>query len=243
LNRPHRANALDWDLGERLRAAVERLAAQDDLRAVVIRGAGGSFCSGGDLAFIEENTGLPPGDVERRMRRFYRMFLSVLDLPVPTVAVIQGSAIGAGLCLALACDIRIGSIDARLGLGFGKLGLHPGMGATALVPHLAPGRASDLLLTGDAIDGIAGERCGLLSRVAARDELDAVTDRVIASLLSTTPLAARQTVATLRAPRRLGLDTALDREARHQRDNFAGSEVPAAVAAFRARRASPKRSG
>jgi enoyl-CoA hydratase len=241
LNRPERANALDWSMGEALEAAVEWALTLDELRAVVLRGAGPHFSAGGDFAFIEENTQLPSDVVEYRMRRFYAMYLSVLRLPVPTLAIVHGSAIGAGLCLALCCDVRLGSHGARMGVNFARIGLHPGMGATALVPHVAGARASDLLLTGRTLDAREAERVGLLSRCAAESEIEAAAEETLSQLSRGAPAALRQTVETLRAPLRDRLESALEREASCQRDNFAGAEVREAVARFRERRAARSR--
>ena len=152
LNRPRQANALDVETGFELESAVAELGKHAGLRAVVITGAGAHFSAGGDFAFIEENTRLPRERVRERMLRFYQMYLSVLELPVPTIAMVRGGAIGAGLGLALACDIRIGARSARLGANFARVGLHPGMGTTLLLPHVvgAP-RAAQLLATAEIV--------------------------------------------------------------------------------------------
>src|SRR5262245_45827780 len=162
LNRPQQANALDVEMGSELEAAVARISREPDVRVVVLGGAGKHFSAGGDFAFIEENTTLPRERVWERMLRFYEMYLCVLQLPVPTVARIHGSAIGAGLCLALACDVRIGERSARLGANFLRVGLHPGMGATLLLPHVVgAARAARLLHTAETVDGELAHTLGL----------------------------------------------------------------------------------
>ena len=99
------------------------------------------------------------------MRGFYGLFLSVRDLPCPSIAAIQGAAIGAGLCIALACDLRIAARDAKLGLNFTRLGIHPGMGSSWTLPRLVgPAHAADLLYTGRIVDGVEAERIGLVNR-------------------------------------------------------------------------------
>ncbi len=99
------------------------------------------------------------------MRNFYGLFLAVRDLPFPTIAAINGHAIGAGLCVALACDIRVVAREARLGLNFTRLGLHPGMGATWTLPRLVgPALAAELLYTSRSIDGEEAARIGLANR-------------------------------------------------------------------------------
>jgi enoyl-CoA hydratase len=236
LNRPAQANALDWQMGEELEAAVSRIRASPGVRVVVLRGAGQHFCSGGDFAFIEENTRLGRAEVAARMLRFYQMYLSVLELEVPTLAVVQGSAIGAGLCLALACDLRIGSTLARLGLNFVRVGLHPGMGASALLPHVVGAtRATELLMTGQAVSGERGASLGLLGEAIAPELLAAAAERTASSVASGAPLALRATVETLRAPLRRRLAEALPREAACQAADFGTRDVRLAIEAFRSK--------
>jgi enoyl-CoA hydratase/carnithine racemase len=236
LNRAHQANALDWQMGVELQAAVARIQSSAEVRAVLVAGAGKHFCGGGDFSFIEENTRLPREQVEARMSAFYRMFLSLLELPVATCAVMRGSAIGAGLCLALACDLRLAAASARVGTNFIHIGLHPGMGATALLPHVAgPSVAAELLLTGAVLDAETACAAGILTRVAPDAELDAEADRVAESLARAAPIAARQTVETLRAPLRQRLDAQLAREAACQAIDFGTEDVRSAILAFQRR--------
>ena len=235
LNRPRQGNAFDVEMGFELEAAVARIAKEPDVRVVIIAGAGKHFSAGGDFAFIEENTKLPRERVWERMLRFYEMYLSVLELPVPTIAQVHGSAIGAGLCLALACDLRVGARSARLGANFLRVGLHPGMGATLLLSHVVgPARAARLLFTGETVDAERALELGLIGELAADDDLAALTERIAQQIASGAPSAARRLVATLRAALRRDLPTALAREAECQADDFAGEDVRTAIEAFRA---------
>lgn len=234
LNRPAVANALDGLMADEFEAALQRIAAQQEVRAVVLAGAGSHFCAGGDFAFIEENTRLSREVVEARMLRFYRTFLGLLDLGVPTCAAISGSAVGAGLCLALACDLRIGASTARLGARFVHVGLHPGMGATLLLPHVVgPAVAADLLFGGVVLGAERAAAVGLLHRVVAVTDLESAVERCLAPVLQAAPLALRQTVETLRAPLRERLPAALAREAACQAADFGSEDVRRAIAAFR----------
>lgn len=238
LARPEQANALDWRMGEELEAAVATISARPDVRVVVLAGSGEHFCSGGDFAFIEENTKLGRVEVEARMLRFYEMFLSIVQLPVPTVAWVHGSAIGAGLCLALACDVRIGSASARLGVNFLRVGLHPGMGATALLPHVVGrARATELLLTSELMLGERAGQLGLLNAVVAPAELPSAGERVAREVARGAPLAARELVETTRGPLRATLAQALAREAACQAADFGTEDVRRAVEAFKNKRA------
>lgn len=234
LNRPAQANALDVAMGEELAAAVELVRHDPEVRVVVLAGAGQHFSGGGDFAFIEENTRLGPDEVRARMLRFYGLFLSIVDLPVPTVAQVRGSAIGAGLCLALACDLRVGARSARLGANFLRVGLHPGMGATLLLPHVVgPARAARLLSTAEVVSAESALALGLLGELVDDGDLAAAGDRLAAQVARGAPLAARELVESLRAPLRAALPAALAREAECQARDFSTHDVRAAVAAFR----------
>ena len=234
LNRPAQANALDVDTGHDLEAAVARVSAHPDVRVVVLAGAGKHFSGGGDFAFLEENSRLPRAQVVERMRRFYALYLSVLALPVPTIAAVQGSAIGAGLCLALACDLRVGARSAKLGANFLRVGLHPGMGATLLLPHVVgPARAAQLLMTATPLDAEAALSIGLLGEVVADDELTRAAEGVAAQIAKGAPRAAKELVETLRGPLRAALPAALEREANCQADDFGSDDLRSAVEAFR----------
>jgi enoyl-CoA hydratase/carnithine racemase len=234
LNRPAQANALDVEMGMELEAALKLASREPGVRVILLSGEGKHFSAGGDFAFIEETTRLPREQVRERMLRFYQLYLSVLDVPVPTVALVHGSAIGAGLCLALACDLRVGTRSARLGANFLRVGLHPGMGATLLLPHVAgPARAARLLSTAEVVSGETALAWGLLGELVDDDELPLAGERVAAQIAKGAPLAARELVETLRAPLRHRLPEALAREAECQADDFATEDIRTAVAAFR----------
>ena len=129
-------------------------------------GAGTAFCSGGNTGWI---AGEPDAEVDQlrtRMIAFYRAWLSIRRLEVPTVAAVNGPAIGAGLCLALACDLRYAAAAARLGAPFVRLGMHPGMAATYLLPDVVgEAHARELLVTGRIVDAAEALRLGLVSAV------------------------------------------------------------------------------
>ena len=234
LNRPAQANALDEAMGEELAAALKLASREPDVRAIVLAGEGKHFSAGGDFAFIEENTRLSREQVRERMLRFYGLYLSVLDVPVPTIALVHGSAIGAGLCLALACDLRVGTRSARLGANFLRVGLHPGMGATLLLPHVVgTAHATRLLFTARVVSGEAALALGLVGEVVDDSELRAAGERLAAQLAQGAPLAARELVETVRAPLRSRLPAALAREADCQASDFATEDIRTAIAAFR----------
>lgn len=165
LNNPAQRNALTLALVDELLAAVESIKADPQVLAVILTGAGKGFSSGADVASIIPPQGLSDDEVADHIKNYYLKNLSVMDVPAFTIAAINGHAIGAGCTLALACDMRIASTQARLGMGFIRIGLHPGMGTTFFLPRLVGmARAYELLLTGEPITGEEAARIGLVNR-------------------------------------------------------------------------------
>jgi enoyl-CoA hydratase len=156
---------------------------------------------------------------------------------VPTIAVIAGPAIGAGLCLALACDLRLAASSVTLAASFVRLGLHPGMGATWLLPRLVgPAMAAELLLTGRAVAADEALRIGLVNQVHAPDALDGAARALAAQIAGAAPLAVAQTKATLAGALERPLEDALAREADAQAIDFATADLAEALAAVATRR-------
>ena len=153
LNAPSRRNAMSEDMTAAFPSAVARINELGDIRAVIVTGSGSAFCAGGDLDFL--HTGERDVTFLRdKMTSFYPNFLSLLDLDIPTIAAINGPAIGAGLCLALMCDMRVASAEAPMGMTFVRIGLHPGMMATALLGRAVSHTwAAELLYTGRIVTG------------------------------------------------------------------------------------------
>ena len=172
LNRPNVRNAMGVELTDAFTAALEDVRVDPDVRVVIVTGAGKAFCSGGDLSWIKPGPDASVPDMRRKMRSFYPRFLAVRSLDVPVIAAINGAAVGAGLCLAMACDIRIAADDAMLSAPFTKLGMHPGMAATYLLTKLlGSARAAELLFTSRAIDGSEAERIGLVNKAVPREQV------------------------------------------------------------------------
>jgi len=236
LCRPEKRNAMTPALTRDFAAALAAIRAEPTIRVLIIAATGPAFCAGGDLAMLERMTGQTPEENYREMRAFYRRYLDLLHLDIPTIAAIGGHAVGAGAALALACDIRILAAEAHVSFPFLALGLHPGMGTTHLLPLIAgPSLATDLLLSGRRVGAHEALARGLVSRVLPADEVDA------AALTLATELAGRPVAATRMAKRALvrpklaGLDAALDYEASAQAHSYASPEMHAALAAIRER--------
>jgi enoyl-CoA hydratase len=237
LVRPAARNAMTDAMGAEIRRAVGELNADTAVRVVLVRGEGEAFSAGGDLSMLAARAELPEAENRVAMRTFYSDFLSVRTLRVPTLAVIGGPAIGAGLCLALACDLRIAAAGVKLAASFVRLGLHPGMGATCLLPRLiGPAAATDLLLTGRAIDAEEALRLGLVNQVHPRDALDVAARALAAQIAAAGPLAVAQTKATLVAAIDRELESALVREADAQAIDFGTADLREALQAAAERR-------
>lgn len=237
LNRPDVRNAMSPGMGHDIRRAVEALNQRREIRAVIVSGRGKSFSAGGDFDLLEARTKDAPDDNRRAMGAFYRSFLAIRELTVPTIAAIHGHAIGAGLCFALGCDIRLVAAGTKLGLTFPKVGLHPGMGATFLMPRavgLAP--AAELMLTGRIFDAEHAARIGLVSRVVDEEGLLPAARGVAAEIAACAPIAIAQLTATLRHGGFRTLDEALDREALCQAVDYTTADMMEAIVAFREKR-------
>lgn len=181
LDRPQKANALDTPLLERLAEALEALAGDESLRAVVIGGHGRSFCGGADVAELRS---LDPATARDFIGRVHRACAAVRRLPVPVVARLQGAVIGAGLELAASCDLRIAARGTRFAMPEVRLGI-PSVVEAALLPRLVgSGRAAWLVLTGEAIDAERAAQWGLVEELCPVEELDHAVSRLLDNLLA-----------------------------------------------------------
>jgi len=174
LDRPEQRNALTAQLASELRSAVAEAGVDQSVRVVIVTGAGSAFCAGADLGALGSRAETM---AERRsiLAEYYRAFLDLRELAVPTIAAVHGPAIGAGLNLALCCDLRILSHQARLAAPFLKLGIHPGGGCSWLLTRLAGTAATrELLLLGQAIDAERAFQLGLASELVEVEQLQEV---------------------------------------------------------------------
>jgi enoyl-CoA hydratase/carnithine racemase len=245
LNDPERRNAMTEAMGRALAAAVADLSRDAGLRALVLCGAGRAFSAGGDLDMIEAKARAGAADPggparaanQRFMREFYGLFLSVRDLPCPSIAAIRGAAIGAGLCVALACDLRVAARDAKLGLNFVRLGIHPGMAATWTLPRLVgPTRAAELLFTGRTLDGAEAERIGLVNRAVAADEVHGAALELAREIAAAAPRAVRAAKRSLAGSEAAALSEQLEIEAAAQALDYESRDLREGLAAARERR-------
>lgn len=162
LTDPARRNAMDEAMGAELIAAAAALSEDPAARALVVTGQGEAFCAGADLPAMFGDPDRPVEETRAHLQRYYRGFLALRELAIPTIAAVNGPAVGAGLNLALACDIRVAGPDAAFGATFTRIGLHPGGGCTwFLVQALGSSRALRTLLLGDTLDAAQAVAWGL----------------------------------------------------------------------------------
>lgn len=237
LSQPDRRNAMSDRMTSGWVRLMEALRGDPTVRVVVVTGAGRAFCSGGDTGWIGAEPDAAVADLRDRMLAFYRAWLSIRQLEVPTIAAVNGAAVGAGAALALACDIRHGSTGARFSVPFVRLGMHPGMATTWLLPEVVGlAAARDLLLTGRTLEAEEMLSLGIVSSVAGDDGfLDGVL-HLAHAVASGAPVAVRLTKAALAAGAHADIETALQWEALAQPVTLATDDLQEGLAAAREKR-------
>lgn len=239
INRPERLNALNGTMREQILAALQQLEADQEVRCVIITGAGRAFSTGGDVAVMAEL--LARGD-SAHFDHLVRTGAEVVELidgmSKPVIAAINGVAAGAGACLALACDLRIASESAAIGFTFLRIGLHPDWGGSFFLPRLVgPAAAMEFILTGGMISAERGERIGLINRVVPAAQLEGAA-RGFAGEIAAAP--AGVTAAAKRSLRRglsASLKEVLEMEIAAQRAAFASPDAVEGISAFMEKRA------
>lgn len=242
LNRPEKMNALNSAMEREMVAAVGAIDQDEGIRVLVVTGAGKAFCSGADLASMPGD--MPPDQIpgaeKLRLRfrdRLHRIILGVHRLKQPTIAMVNGAAVGMGLDLACACDIRLAAEDARLSSGFVRLGLFPGTGGTWLLPRIIGiSRAFDLTYTGDVIDGRRAEQLGLVSRAVPAAELEKETMALARRIAAGPPIATRFIKSLTYRGLELDLEAALELAAASETITLTSKDHREGVAALRQKR-------
>ncbi len=211
VNRPDKLNALNDRVIEELGAAIDSVRQNADVGGVILTGAGRAFVAGADIAQLEQHGALSAKALAQRGQEVFRKFETS---PKPTIAAINGFALGGGCELAMACHVRIASDAAKFGQPEVKLGLVPGYGGTQRLPRLVgKGRALQLLLTGEMIDAQEALRIGLVNRVVPAADLIAATTTMMQSMLANGPLALAHVIEAVNAGYDLPLADAMTLEA------------------------------
>ncbi len=235
LNDPESRNAMSPDMGIEMVAAVKQLRSNPDVRVVLVTGAGRSFSAGGNLAMLARDAGLSAEgpSMEGSPKDFYSRFLSIRRLEVPTIAVINGHAIGAGLCFALGCDIRIAAREAKMGMTFTRLGIHPGMGATYSLPRLVGSAvACELLFGGRVFDAVEAARLGIVNRVVNRDDLAEAARQLATEIATAGPIAVKLAKRAIYQGLSHSLDDALELESLQQSITFGTDDAKEGIRAI-----------
>ena len=231
LNRPERKNAIDVELWLALAAALRAADSDDAVRAVVLTGAGGAFCSGADIGTGEA---VHP---RRKLQRLTDVASALHHLSVPTVAKVTGVAVGAGWNLALGCDLVVATPESKFCQIFGKRGLSVDLGGSWLLPKLVGlQQAKRLVLLADMLDAAEAHQLGLVTWVRDAGEIDGFVGALAARLAAGPPFALAQSKALLNDGAAATFAEALANEARAQPGNFATADAGEAYAAFAAKR-------
>ena len=231
LNRPDAMNAITVRLATELEAGVRDLAVLTDV--IVIRGAGGNFCVGGDVPELERLRRQGRTALAELFVAFRRALAAIAEAPVPVVAVVEGNAVAGGFELVQACDLVVAATDARLADIHARFGQIPGGGSTQRLPRIVGGpRAMGLILTGDRISGLEAANWGLIYRAVPREYLDAAVRDLVGRLTSGSRPALAASKRLVRAAGRLSLEDGLDLELEAVLDHLVGPAGDAAVAAF-----------
>ncbi len=204
-------NLVTRELTEQLREALAELAAADEVRAVVVSGRGErAFCAGSHIGEFEALRGRV---AEGKLLLEKLVYRQLAELPMPTIAAIEGDALGGGLELALCCDLRIASERARLGMPEVRLAVLPGSGGTQRLPRLVgPAWAKELILTGRIISARDAERIGLVNQVVPAGEARATADAMAGEIAERGPLAVREAKRLIDAAADVDLDAGLAAE-------------------------------
>ncbi|OGL00513.1 MAG: hypothetical protein A3E31_15165 [Candidatus Rokubacteria bacterium RIFCSPHIGHO2_12_FULL_73_22] len=236
LNRPEARNALDLTMRREMLGALDEIEADPAVRVVILTGAGGHFCSGGDVKTMRARHTAVEG--RARVELLNRMVLRLVDFPRPTIAMVDGYAVGAGSNLALCCDIVVAADRAKFGELFCKIGLVVDGGGTWLLPRaVGMARAKELALTGEIIDAAEAARIGFVNRVVPAAELEATTRALAERIAANPPLALRLDKHMLNRAAASDLAAALDLEAYSQALALTSEDHAEGVAAFLEKRA------
>ena len=217
LNRPTKLNALNQEMVSQAIHCLTRWSADPDVGVIVVTGAGRAFCAGGDVANMAQQPDAEPATLEQqidRLRQWQQLSWMLYDMPKVNIAAVNGFAMGAGLGISLACDLRIASDHAKFGTAYAKVGFGGDFGTTWLLTHtVGPAKAKELLFLGDPIDAASALELNLVNRVVAHETF-ADEVRALAERLAHGPLTSyRYMKANVNLATHTDFRTSLDREA------------------------------
>jgi len=242
LNRPERLNALSPQLTEELGDAIEEVAGTaDDVRCLILTGAGRAFCAGGDTGGMagsgqERDRGGAEG-IRRSFRGAQRVVLGLHRLEIPTIAMVNGDAVGAGFDLACVCDLRTMSERARFMVAYRRIGLIPGWGGAWLYPRrLGLTKAAEMMFTGDFMSAEQASSYGFISAIAPAEQLEDVTMELAGRIAAGPPISLRLMKQLLYKGLQLDLETAMLMAATGSSITLSSEDHREGVAALREKR-------
>jgi len=239
LNRPDRMNAVNEQMQADLTEALNDVNRDDGVGVLVITGAGRAFCAGADVGRMSsaERAARGPEQIRQGFRGPQGVILGLQRLEKPTIAMVNGTCVGAGLDMACACDIRIGSENARFMCAFVRIGLFPGWGGTWLYPRvMGIPKAAEMLFTGDFIEAKDAERVGLLNKLVPAADLEKETMAMASRIANGPPIAIRLAKMQLYKGLEMDLETAMQMAAACETITLTSEDHKEGVAAFRDKR-------
>ncbi|MBF0105723.1 MAG: enoyl-CoA hydratase/isomerase family protein [Deltaproteobacteria bacterium] len=190
LNLPQQLNAMNHHMAADFKATIRKIKKDACVRVVIITGAGRAFSSGGNLDMLASRFKKRLSQNTVELKKFYNDFFSIRDLPQPVIAAINGPAVGAGLCLALACDLRYAGAEAMFCINFARMGLAPGMGTTSLLTRLmGPTQAAEALFRAQTMTAQEAHTKGLVNNVFKQTQLMNKVEKIAQEIASHSPLA------------------------------------------------------
>jgi enoyl-CoA hydratase/carnithine racemase len=238
LNRPDRLNAVDAEMAKEIVEATTELLSDNQVRALVITGAGRAFSAGGDVKFLGATIhDARYADAMALVKAGGQLVRRIRESPKPVLASLNGVAAGGGANLALACDLRIAADSAGIGQVFHKIGLHPDWGGTFFLPRLVgPARALELIWSAEVVPAVRCLELGLVNQVVPAGQLAAVTAEWAARLAALPPIAATLAKQAVYTSMEMDLPAALAQEEENQEKCFKSKDALEGFAAFHAKR-------
>ena len=234
MNRPDKLNALNIEMGRALVHALLRASQDASVRAVVLTGAGRAFCAGGDLELLRDLRKRNANhELEALLVAGKELCLAIVTMTKPVIAAVNGPAAGGGMNMALACDIRIASDQARFAESFAKIGLYPDFGGTYFLPRIVgPALAAELFYTAETLTAEDALRLGIVNRVFPADKFEEEKQQIVEELAGAAPIALRDVKRTVMADDRKVLEAKLDEEIRLQIHCFQSEDCLEGLNAF-----------
>lgn len=241
LNRPESLNAMTVDMGDEVTHFVQELKKDQSARVLILTGAGRAFCAGGAKGNLQSRT--TGGNNTEPPKVFYKRFLALRQLEIPTIAAINGHAVGAGFCVALACDMRVAATTAKMGLNFVRLGIHPGMAGTYTTPRIVGlAKACEVIFTGKLYSGEEAFALGLVNRVTPPEKVLEEAGSLAREIAANAPIAVRLAKKALYRGDADLLEAAIEVESEYQAYTWTTEDAKEGVTAMTEKR-TPKFKG